>query len=129
MAASGECGRLRIGIHALIPRNFLAELIGQYRDDHPGIKVEISEGTARDTVMQLRADRQDIVFVAGTPELPDCHSPPHLDRTTRGRAARAASARRTGGHYDPILLRLAGCWPVPSILRFNVGRGTLLSMV
>lgn len=31
MAASGECGRLRIGIHALIPRSFLAELIAQYR--------------------------------------------------------------------------------------------------
>ncbi len=37
MAASGECGRLRIGIHALIPRSFLAELIVQYREDHPCI--------------------------------------------------------------------------------------------
>src|SRR5690606_7378515 len=34
MAAAGECGRLRIGIHALIPRSFLAKLIGQYREDH-----------------------------------------------------------------------------------------------
>lgn len=41
MAASGECGRLRIGVHALIPRSFLAELIGQYREDHPSIDVEI----------------------------------------------------------------------------------------
>jgi DNA-binding transcriptional LysR family regulator len=74
MAATGECGRLRIGIHALIPRSFLAELIERYREDHLGIEVEITEGTARDTVMQLRADRLDIVFVAGTPEPPDCHS-------------------------------------------------------
>ena len=74
MAASGEHGRLRIGVHALIPRGFLAELIGQYREDYPGIEVQITEGTARDAVMQLRADRLDIVFVAGSPELPDCHS-------------------------------------------------------
>lgn len=50
MTASGECGRLRIGIHALIPRSFLAELIAKYRENHPGIEVEITEGTARDTV-------------------------------------------------------------------------------
>ncbi|GAJ29276.1 transcriptional regulator LysR [Acidomonas methanolica NBRC 104435] len=74
MAASGEYGRLRIGIHALIPRSFLAELIGQYREDHPGIEVEIVEGTAREAVMQLRAHRLDIVFLAGAAELPDCHS-------------------------------------------------------
>ncbi|WP_439710984.1 LysR family transcriptional regulator [Brucella anthropi] len=55
IAAAGECGRLRIGIHALTPRSFLAELIGQYRENHPGIEVEITECTARDAVMQLRA--------------------------------------------------------------------------
>ncbi|WP_346725980.1 LysR substrate-binding domain-containing protein, partial [Vibrio parahaemolyticus] len=31
--------------------------------------------------------------------------------------------------HDHIVLRLAGTWPAPSILRFDVGRGTLLSMV
>ena len=76
MAAVGECGRLRISVHALIPRSFLAELIRQYREDHPGIEVEITEGTARDAVMQLRADRLDVAFVAGKPELPDCHTRP-----------------------------------------------------
>lgn len=74
MAAAGECGRLRISVYALIPRSFLAELIRQYRKDHPGIEVEITEGTARDAVMQLRADRLDVAFVAGKPELPDCHT-------------------------------------------------------
>jgi len=64
MAASGECGRLRIGIHALIPRSFLAELIGRYKEDHPAIEVEITEGAIRDTVMQLRANRLDMVFAA-----------------------------------------------------------------
>jgi DNA-binding transcriptional LysR family regulator len=150
MAASGECGRLRIGIHAMIPRSFLAELIGQYREDHPGIDVEIAEGTAREAVMQLRADRLDIAFVAGTPELPDCHSRPIWTEpllavlpeqhplagqpaVTWADLAGETFLVRHGGTgpqvHDHIVLRLAGRWPAPSILRFEVGRGTLLSMV
>ncbi len=150
MAAAGECGRLRIGIHALIPRSFLAELIGRYRENHPGIEVEINEGTARDAVMQLRADRLDVAFVAGTPELPDCHSRPIWTEPLvavlpdRHRLAGQSAITwadlvgeaflvRHGGTgpqvHDHIVLRLAGRWPAPSILRFDVERGTLLSMV
>ncbi|MDX2266062.1 MAG: LysR family transcriptional regulator [Hyphomicrobiales bacterium] len=150
MTAAGEHGRLRIGIHALIPGSFLAELIGQYRDDHPGIEVEITEGTARDAVMQLRADRLDVVFVAGKPELPDCHTrliwteplmavlPEQHPLAGKSAITWADLAGETflvrhGGTgpqvHDHIVLRLAGRWPAPSILRFDVGRGTLLSMV
>ncbi|MDO5643549.1 MAG: LysR family transcriptional regulator [Paracoccus sp. (in: a-proteobacteria)] len=150
MAASGECGRLRIGIHALIPRSFLAELIGQYREAHPGIEVEITEGTARDAIMQLRADRLDVAFVAGSPELSDCHTRPiwteqlvavlperHQLATqpviTWADLVGETFLVRQGGTgpqvHDHIVLRLAGRWPAPSILRFDVGRGTLLSMV
>lgn len=150
MAAAGELGRLRIGIHALIPRSFLAALIAQYREDHPGIEVEITEGTARDAVMQLRADRLDVAFVAGKPELPDCHSRPIWTEPLvavlpdRHRLAGQSAVSwtdlvgetflvRYGGTgpqvHDHIVLRLAGRWPASSILRFDVGRGTLLSMV
>lgn len=150
MAASGECGRLRIGIHALIPRSFLAELIAQYREDHSGIEVEITEGTAREAVMQLRADRLDVAFVAGSPELPDCHTRPIWteplvavlpERHPLAGQSAVTWADLTGETFlvryggtgpqvhDHILLRLAGRWPAPSILRFDVGRGTLLSMV
>lgn len=132
MAAAGESGRLRIGIHALIPHSFLANLIDQYREDHPGIEVEIAEGTARDTVMQLRAHMLDIVFVAGTPELPDCNSrriwtePLVAVLSERHRLAGQASVTwadlvgetflvRHGGTgpqaHDHIVLRLAGRWP------------------
>ncbi|MDG3580632.1 LysR family transcriptional regulator [Rhizobium sp. YJ-22] len=150
MAASGECGRLCIGIHALIPGSFLAELIGRYREDHPGIEVKITEGTARNAVMQLRANRLDVVFVAGAPELPDCHSrriwsEPLLavlperhplagqPTVTWADLAGETFLVRHGGTgpqvHDHIVLRLAGRWPAPSILRFDIGRGTLLSMV
>lgn len=150
MAASGECGRLRIGIHALIPRSFLAELIAQYREAYPGIEVEITEGTARDAVMQLRANNLDVAFIAGNPELSDCHTRPiwteplvavlpegHLlasqAAVTWADLIGETFLVRQGGTgpqvHDHIVLRLAGRWPAPSILRFDVGRGSLLSMV
>lgn len=150
MAASGERGRLRIGIHALILHSFLAELICQYRADHPDIEVDITEGTSRDTVMQLRADRLDVVFVAGTPDLPDCHSRPIWTEPllavlpeqhplaaqpaiTWDDMASETFLVRHGGTgpqvHDHIVLRLAGRWSAPSILRFDVERSTLLSMV
>lgn len=150
MVAAGESGRLRIGIHALIPHSFLAELIGRYRKAHSGIEVEITEGTARDAVMQLRADRLDVAFVAGKLELPDCHTRPIWTEPLMAvlpdghRLAEQAAITwadlvgetfivRYGGTgpqvHDHIVLRLAGGWPAPSILRFDVERGTLLSMV
>ena len=150
MAAAGESGRLRIGIHALIPHSFLARLIGEYRKDHPDVEVEMTEGTAREAVMQLRADRLDVVFVAGTPELPDCHSRriwtepllavlperhPFAEQSavTWADLAGETFLVRHGGTgpqvHSHIVLRHAGRWPSSSILRFDVGRGTLLSMV
>lgn len=150
MAAAGECGRLRIGIHALIPRSFLAELIERYREDHPGIEVDMSESTARDALMQLRADRLDIVFVAGTPELPDCHSrriwteplvaavPDRHPLAEQSAVTWADLAGETflvrhGGTgpqvHDHILLRLGARWHPPAIVRFEVERCTLLSMI
>ncbi len=150
MAAAGERGRLRIGIHALSPGSFLAELIRRYRANHPGVDVEIAETTARNAIKQLRADRLDVAFVAGTPELPDYHTRPiwsepliavlpDSHRLARESAIRWADLGaetflvRHGGTgpqaYDHIVLRLAGNWTSPTIKRFDVGRGTLLSMV
>src|SRR5690606_27164528 len=142
MTAAGKWGRLRIGIHALTPGSFLADLIAHYREDHPGIEVEMTEGTARDAVMQLRADRLDVAFVVGTPELPDCHSRPiwteplvavlqeghrltGQSAITWGDLAGETFLVRYGGTgpqvHDHIVLRHAGRWPAPSILRFDVG--------
>lgn len=150
MAALGESGRLRIGVHALIPRSFLAELIEQYREDHPRIQVEIAEGTARDMVAKLRADRLDVVFVAGAPEIPDCHcrqiwteplvaalpdGHPLADQSTVTWTDLAGETFlvRHGGTgpqvHDHIVLRLTGRWLASSIRRFDVERATLLSMV
>ncbi len=150
MVARGECGQLRVGVHALIPGSFLANLLERYREQNPGIKIEITEGTARDSVMQLRADRLDVTFVAGSPEFPDCHSRriwserllaalpsrhPLADGAgiTWAELAGETFIVRHGGTgpqvHDHIVTRLASNSPDLSILRFDVERGTLLSMV
>lgn len=150
MVSRGEQGSLRIGIHALIPGSFLANILERYREQNPGIEVEIAEGTARDSIMQLRADRLDVTFVAGSPEFPDCHS----RRIWSERLVAALPSRhpladgagvtwaelavetfivRHGGTgpqvHDHIVKRLAGWCANLSILRFDVERGTLMSMV
>lgn len=150
MAASGESGQLRIGIHALIPRSFLTELIAQYREAHPGIEFEIAERTARDAVIQLRSGLLDLAFIAGPAELPDFHSrriwtEPLVAVLPEQHSLAGQSSvtwpdlagetfltryGSTGPQvHDHIILRLAGCLLPPSIQRFDVERGTLLFMV
>jgi len=150
MAASGECGRLRIGVHGLIAGSFLDNLLAEYRKDHPSIAVEMTEATARDAVMRLRMGRIDVAFVVGTFDLPDCHSRPIWTEplvvamsanhpladqpgVTWADLAPEQFLVRHGGTgpqvYDHVLLRLAGRWHSPAIQRFDVERGTLLSMV
>lgn len=150
MAALGERGRLRMGVHGLIPHSFLANLIGRYRDDYPGIDLEIAEGTAREAITQLRAGQLDIAFVVGTPDLPDCrsrrvwteplvvalsdrHPLAGQEHVTWADLVGETFLVRPGGPgpqvHDHILLRLAGRWPAPTILRIGVERTSLLSMV
>lgn len=150
MTAAGECGRLRIGVHGLIAGSFLDNLLARYRRRHPGIAIEMTEATARDAVVQVRACKVDVAFVVGTFELPDCHSRPTWTEalmaalpvdhrladqpgvTWDDLAAEQFLVRHGGTGpqvQDHIVLRLAGRWSPPAIRRFEVERGTLLSMV
>jgi len=139
-----------MGVHGLIPHSFLAKLIGRYRDIYPGIDLEIAESTAREAITQLRAGHLDIAFVVGTPDLPDCrsrrvwteplvvamsdrHPLAGQEHVTWADLAGETFLVRPGGPgpqvHDHILLRLAGRWPVPTILRIGVERASLLSMI
>jgi DNA-binding transcriptional LysR family regulator len=141
---------LTIGMVVLSLGSFFADLLTRYREKYPCITVDISEGAARDVIMRLRAGQIDAAFVAGLPELPDCHSRPIWTEplvaalpachplakragVTWADLAGETFLVRYGGTgpqvHDHIILRLAGRWPAPSILRFDVERGTLLSMV
>lgn len=150
MTAAGECGRLRIGVHGLIAGSFLDKMLADFRKRHPCIAVEMTEATARDAVMQVRGRNIDVAFVVGAFELPDCHSRPICTEplmvalpadhrladqsgVTWDDLASEQFLVRHGGTgpqvHDHIVLRLAGRWSQPAIRRFEVERGTLLSMV
>lgn len=72
----GEQGRLRVGLYASIAAGFLAELLGQFRELHPAINLQITEGRARDTIREVREGRLDLAFIVGVPPAGDCHSRP-----------------------------------------------------
>jgi DNA-binding transcriptional LysR family regulator len=48
MQTRGEEGELRIGVHALTPGCFLDRLLERFHADRPGVRLHITEGTARD---------------------------------------------------------------------------------
>ncbi|GAA5542273.1 MULTISPECIES: LysR family transcriptional regulator [Brucella] len=149
--ARGDLGCIRVGVYALTPGSFLDQLLAQYRKNHPHVAIEISEGTARDIIVQLRADRVDIAFVAGAPDLPDCHSRriwheplvavlpsshPLADTESIAwdeLAGEAFLVRHNGTGpqaYDHIIQRMAGRWvDAPAILRCDVERCTLMQMI
>lgn len=150
IAAAGDTGRLRVGVHGLIPGSFLDVLLMRFRTEHPAIVIEMVEGSARETMAHLRARRLDVAFLVGTFDLPDCHSrriwtePLVVAMAESHRLAQRSGVTwadlagetflvRHGGTgpqvHDHIVLRLAGRWPPPRIQRFEVERGTLLSMV
>jgi DNA-binding transcriptional LysR family regulator len=149
--ARGDLGRIRIGVYALIPGSFLDDLLSRYRKEYPGVTIEISEGTARDIIFQLRADQVDVAFVAGAPDLPDRHTRriwseplvavlPADHPLANGNgvtwddlAGEAFLVRHNGTGpqvYELIIQRLAGRWEAaPAILRCDVERCTLMQMI
>jgi DNA-binding transcriptional LysR family regulator len=148
--ARGEQGRLRVGLYSSIAAGFLAELLGQFRELHPAVDLQIIEGRARDTIREVREARLDVAFVVGVPPAGDCHSKllwteALLVALREGHPLTEAEgvrwpelagepflARRGGAGpqvHDHIVLRLAGNWSQPQIKRFDVAHDTLMSMV
>lgn len=150
MVARGEHGVLRIGVHGLVAGGFLDRLLNRFRSLHAGIDLNITEGTARDAQLMVREDRLDIAFMACTHEIPDLHSRviwsdrlmavmqgahplAQRDRITWQDLAAETFLVREGGTgpqvHDLIVVRAAGKWAVPTILRYAVGRDALLAMI
>lgn len=150
MTASGASGRIRVGVHTLIPHSFASKIIGQFRQTYPAVNIRISENSARIASTLLRENRLDIAFVAGKPNLPDHRSrhvwteqlmaalPSHHPLAGRnsvewGELASEPFLVRQGGTgpqvRNHILRRLEGHWPAPKILRFDVEYSSLLTLV
>lgn len=150
MVARGEHGALRIGVHSLVAGGFLDRLLDRFRSLHAGVDLHITESTARDAQFMVREDRLDVAFIACTHEIPDLHSrviwrdrlmvvmPEAHPLTQRSQitwqnlAAETFLVREGGTGpqvHDLIVVRAAGKWPVPTILRSAVGRDSLLAMI
>lgn len=150
MQARGEAGELRIGVHALTPGCFLDRLLERFHTDHPGIRLQVTEGTARDAQFMIREGRLDVAFIACMHETPDLNSrviwhdrlmaampeehglasQPVVDWDQLADETFLVCHRGTGPQvHDLIVARAAGKWLTPTILRFDVERSTLLSMI
>lgn len=150
MLARGEEGELHVGVHALVMDSFLDRLLTRFHHKHPLIRLHITEGSAREAQIMVREGKLDVAFTVCTHEIPDLHSrvvwhdrlmvalsathPLVTRRDVEWRQlANETFIVRQGGNgpyvHDLIVVRAAGRWPVPSILRFDVGRSTLLSMI
>ncbi len=150
MQAHGEQGDIRIGVHALTVGCFLDRLLERFHDKHPGVRMHITEGTARDAQIMLRKGRLDVAFMACSHEIPDLNSrviwrdrlmaalPARhplavLQHVEWQRLAEETFLVRHGGTgpqvHDLIVARSAGKWLTPAIQRVDVERSTLMSMI
>ncbi|MEO8834309.1 MAG: LysR family substrate-binding domain-containing protein [Bradyrhizobium sp.] len=148
--ARGERGRLRVGLYSSIAAGFLAELLGQFRERHPAVDLQIIEGRARDTIREVRDAQLDVAFVVGVPPagycyskllwtevllvaLPTGHPLAGTESVMWSKLASENFLTRSGGAgpqvHDHIVLRLAGNWSQPQIRRFDVAHDTLIAMV
>lgn len=147
---NGAVGHLSMGLLSSIASGFLANLRCRYRDEHPEIEVAIFEGRADEIIRQVREAKLDVAFVAGTVEVPDCHSrqlwsealmtvlPQGHPLACAERlvwcdlAAETFLVRQSGAGpqvLDHIVRRLVEREKSPRIRRCDVGRDTLMHMV
>lgn len=150
MQARSEESEIAVGVHALTQGCFLDKLLTCFRSEYPGVHVHITEATARDAQLMLREGQLDLAFMACTHELTDLNSrviwcdrlmaalpiSHYLARepavTWRQLAEETFLVRRggTGPQVgDLVVMRSAGRWPRPQILRLDIGRDALLAMI
>lgn len=150
MQARSEESEIAVGVHALTQGGFLDKLLVRFRSEHPGVRLNITEATARDAQIMLREGQLDLAFMACTHELADLNSrviwcdrlmaalpvshylARESDVTWRQLAEETFLVRRggTGPQVgDLVVMRSAGRWPRPQILRLDVGRDALFAMI
>lgn len=150
MIGDGSVGRIRIGIPTTIAASFLADLLGHYRQQSPGIELELFDGRARDTTLNVREGALDVAFVAAITDVPDCHTQPFWTEPLFIAVAASDSRTEASGlswrdfaddlflvrhdgtgpqAHDPIALKFAERSLHPKVQRCNVDLCMLLSMV
>ena len=150
MIGTGELGRVRLAVPTTIAAGFLADLLHCYRQQWPGVEVELFDGRAKDAILQVREGRLDVAFVAAITDVPDCHcralwtEPLFIAVSTRDLRASGDALHWCDLKDDLFLVRYNGTGPQvhdhvlrrfeerglqPRVQRCDVDRCLLLSMV
>lgn len=133
-SASGERGRLRVGMIDAASLYVLSDAIGAYRAAYPGVDLQLRVDSSAALIAQLRGFELDLVFAVGPPE-PDLegvemlreplhvYAPPGADPfapPAEAEWALYASGSRTRALIDDGLARL-GIHPRVSLESQNPG--------
>lgn len=70
--STGAEGRLRLGVVASIACGFSRHLLASFVRDHPGLELEVVEGSSAENIAAVRALTLDFAFVTGVPLSPGC---------------------------------------------------------
>jgi len=150
--AAGEAavGRVRIGITASIASGFVRELLVAWRDEHPGVAIDLVEGAPGDHAAALLAHELDISFqlsslaqqgldaeqmwidraFAVMPSDHPCAGRAHCRLAELAKANFIVSTRNSGPDIRDFLTnRLYQLGNSPTIQMFDVGREALLHCV
>lgn len=73
-AGRADIGIVRVGILTSLVGGFLHDLVHSYTQRHPGVRLDIREGSREEHVGALQQRRLDIAFLSGTAPVPDCET-------------------------------------------------------
>ncbi|MHB8887093.1 MAG: LysR family transcriptional regulator [Methylovirgula sp.] len=73
-AGCGADGLVRVGIFSSISQGFVRDLLRAYREAHPTVTIELTEGSPREHIARICERRLDIALVKGTPPAPGCET-------------------------------------------------------
>ena len=146
---AGE-GALNLGLVASISAGFCSRLIRAWRDDHPGVRLEISEGAPREHIAAILDRRIDLTFINGVNPIDGCDverlwdeqilaAVPtshafaqsvaiRLDELSQERFIVSKAAPGPEIH-DYLLNKLSNLVARPLVSHYGVGREMLMSMV
>ncbi|TPW27690.1 LysR family transcriptional regulator [Pararhizobium mangrovi] len=68
----GESGILRIGVFSSLASGFLARLLKDFGEKHPGVRIVLFEGGPSDHLVAIRRHRLDVAFLTGQPTAESC---------------------------------------------------------
>ena len=147
---TGAEGRLRVGVVASIACGFSRNLLASFVRDHPGLELEVVEGSPGENIAAVRALTLDLAFVAGMPLSPGCEleelwrehvmvalpEDHHLAEAKLIFWEQLAHERFIVSRVDPgpeiqnyIIRGLADLGKHPNVDRLSVQRETLLALV